>query len=76
MHRIKSKGYSVIPLAFTGIAAAFLEGGQTIHSKFRIPIPTDSNSVSLLCISSPTSYEIRFSKLIIIDEASQLSYYV
>ena len=76
MHRIKSKGYSVIPLAFTGIAAALLEGGQTIHSKFRIPIPTDSNSVSLLCISSPTSYEIRFSKLIIIDEASQLSYYV
>ncbi|RNA10628.1 ATP-dependent DNA helicase pif1-like [Brachionus plicatilis] len=46
-HRLRHRNLSIIPTAFTGIASALLiGGGQTLHSKFKIPIPTTKSSVS------------------------------
>ena len=73
MHRVSSMNFRVIAGAFTGIASSLLQGGQTLHSRFKIPIPTESDSSSRLCVGSNEAQAIRFSKLIIIDEASMLS---
>ncbi|CAF1094812.1 unnamed protein product [Brachionus calyciflorus] len=73
-HRLRQLNYRMIPTAFTGIAAALLiGGGQTLHSKFRIPIPTDLNSVSRIQADSEQAQMLRECKLFIIDEASQVS---
>ena len=73
-HRLRQLNYRMIPTAFTGIAAALLiGGGQTLHSKFRIPIPTDLNSVSRIQADSEQAQTLRECKLFIIDEASQVS---
>ncbi len=64
----------MIPTAFTGIAAALLiGGGQTLHSKFRIPIPTDLESISGIQADSDAANILRQCRLFIIDEASQVS---
>ena len=73
MHRVKSLNLRVIAGAFTGIAASLLPDGQTLHSKFKIPIPTEADSCSRHCLSSVEAQEIRNSKLIIIDEASMVA---
>jgi hypothetical protein len=62
----------VLPLAPTGIAASLLDGGQTIHSRFGIPIPIEDNSVSRIVPNSNAGRSIDRAKLIIIDEASQV----
>ncbi|RMZ97062.1 hypothetical protein BpHYR1_001947 [Brachionus plicatilis] len=52
-HRLRHRNLSILPTAFTGIASELLiGGGQTRHSKFKIPIPTTNTSVSaaLICI--------------------------
>ena len=38
---LKIKGYNVLPNATTGIAADLLEGGRTVHSRFKIPLNVD-----------------------------------
>ena len=63
-----------MPTAFTGIAAALLVGGgQTMHSKFKIPIPTDHTSISRIESNSHQAEQLRQCKLFIIDEASMVS---
>jgi hypothetical protein len=64
----------VICTAFTGIAASLLVGGgQTIHSKFKLPIPTELDSVSFVQMQSLYARSLRNADLIIIDEASMVS---
>ena len=59
---------------FTDIAASLLiGGGQTMHSKFKIPIPTDLQSVSRIEANSQQADQLRQCKLFIIDEASMVS---
>ena len=71
---MRQLNYSVVPTAFTGIAAALLVGGgQTMHSKFKIPIPTNMQSVSRIEANSQQAEQLRQCKLFIIDEASMVS---
>lgn len=73
-HTLKQLGYTVVPTAFTGIAAALLVGGgQTCHSKFRIPIPTNLGSISKIAANSAQAEQLRACMLFIIDEASMVS---
>jgi PIF1-like helicase len=69
MHVLRGEGKVVIPVAFTGIAAALLDGGRTSHSRFRLPVPLTRESTSLLIAGSPGAEVLRTCDLIIWDEA-------
>lgn len=71
-----SYNFEVIAVAFTGIAASLLFGGQTIHSKLKIPIPTEQDSISRLQVNSQAAKIIRYSKILVIDEAGSTSKHV
>ena len=43
---IRSKGDIAIACAFSGIAALLLEGGRTLHSRFKLPLEIHEGSVS------------------------------
>ena len=76
MHYCKANNRYVIPMAPTGIAASLLEEGQTIHSRFGIPIPIEATSVSRVRPTSTAGRLINQAALIITDEASQIDRYV
>ena len=63
-----------IATAFTGIAASLLINGQTLHSMFKSPIPCNSgDNITRIKKNTPQAYIIRYSKILIVDEASQIS---
>ena len=68
--------FNTLACAFTGIAASLLHNGQTIHSMFRIPIPTEHDSVSSLQPSDDRATLLKYSKILIMDEASSTSKHV
>lgn len=41
---VRSKGHIALAVASSGIAALLLQGGQTAHSRFKVPIPTLEDS--------------------------------
>lgn len=45
---LMARGKKVLCVAFTGMAAALLPGGKTIHSAFGLPVPLTKDSVSRL----------------------------
>ncbi|UYV82118.1 hypothetical protein LAZ67_21000942 [Cordylochernes scorpioides] len=71
---VRAVGKIVIPMASTGIAATLLSGGQTVHSRFKLPIPLLENSVSSISVNSSEAERIRRSSLIIWDEAPMAHY--
>ncbi|UYV76965.1 hypothetical protein LAZ67_14002600 [Cordylochernes scorpioides] len=71
---LRAVGKIVIPLASTGIAATLLSGGQTVHSRFKLPIPLLENSVAAISANSSEAELIRRSSLIIWDEAPMAHY--
>ncbi|KII68453.1 ATP-dependent DNA helicase pif1 [Thelohanellus kitauei] len=68
----RAKGKVVLPFATTGIAATMMEGGRTVHSGFKLPVPLLDNSVSSMRLSSPEAAVLREAVLIIIDEITML----
>ncbi|UYV81233.1 hypothetical protein LAZ67_20000416 [Cordylochernes scorpioides] len=74
IHCVRAVGKIVIPLASTGIAATLLSGGQTVHSRFKLPIPLLENSVAAILANSSEAELIRRSSLIIWDEAPMAHY--
>ena len=74
LHSILGLNYKAIAVAYTGIAASLLVGGQTIHSQFRVPIVIEEHTTSYLNINSSAAHELRFSKICIIDEAILMSF--
>ena len=62
--------------AFTGIAATLMIEGQTLHSKFKLPVPIDTESVSGIKPDSPEGRALYETKIILIDEASMSSKYI
>lgn len=64
----------MIATAFTGIASSLLiGGGRTMHSRFRIPIPTNMGVVSRILVDTPEAQDLRECKLFVVDEASMVS---
>ncbi|UYV70293.1 hypothetical protein LAZ67_7002421 [Cordylochernes scorpioides] len=74
IHCVRAVGKIFIPLASTGIAATLLSGGQTVHSRFKLPLPLLENSVAAISANSSEAELIRRSSLIIWDEAPMAHY--
>jgi len=75
IYYINSLRESVIPIAYTGLAASLIEDGRTVHSRFRLPLELQNDSSSSLSEQSEEAQFIRRAKLIIWDEASMASKY-
>lgn len=69
----RSRGMRAIAVASTGIAATLLEGGQTAHSAFQIPVPLTSRDIMALRPDSSVGQSIINSDIIIWDEISMIS---
>ena len=61
-------GKIALAVASSGIAAELLEGGQTAHSCFKIPIPVNETSVCRISLQSNDAKLLRESSFIIWDE--------
>lgn len=72
MSFIRGRGQIVLPFATTGIAGTLLNGGRTVHSGFKLPVPLLENSVSSMRLNSPEATVLRQASLIIIDEITML----
>jgi PIF1-like helicase len=47
-NRSKSRGDEVVCAAYTGVAAALLPNGKTLHSAFGLPVPLRKDSLTRL----------------------------
>ncbi|CAH2017789.1 unnamed protein product [Acanthoscelides obtectus] len=61
-----------ISICYTGIPASLLKNGQTIHPAFMLPVPILENSTSRIRNQSAIADNIRYSKIIVIDEISMV----
>jgi hypothetical protein len=69
---IKASRLHVMATATSGIAALLLDGGRTMHSTFRVPIPVDHLSTCNIAPDSRIGRQIASATLIIIDEAPMM----
>ncbi|KAD4385908.1 hypothetical protein E3N88_26077 [Mikania micrantha] len=67
---VRSRGLIALATASSGAAANNMPGGRTAHSRFKIPINLDNNSLCNIKKQSGAAALIRYSKIIIWDEAS------
>ncbi|CAL0322783.1 unnamed protein product [Lupinus luteus] len=65
----------VLATATSGIAATLLPGGQTAHSRFKIPLNPDSSSVCSISKQSDLAKLITQSSAIVWDEAPMVNRY-
>ena len=70
---LKVLKYNVLPNATTGIAADLLEGGRTVHSRFKIPLFIDKENELDVSADSFLGKSIIESNIIIIDEVSAMN---
>ncbi len=66
---IRSEGKIGIAVATSGIASNLLDGGQTAHSIFKIPLQINNESTCNVKINSEIADLIRLADVIIWDEA-------
>ena len=64
----------IIAVAFTGIAASLLEDGQTIHSRFGVPLNVDATTT--WSHGDPKYQELKDCAAIVMDEISMCSKYI
>ncbi|XP_042055868.1 uncharacterized protein LOC121800363 [Salvia splendens] len=69
---IRSKGDIVLNVASSGIASLLLPGGRTAHSRFKIPINVNEDSMCNIKPGSALAELIVRAKLIIWDEAPMI----
>jgi PIF1-like helicase len=67
---VRSRGLIVIATASSGAAANNLPGGRTAHSRFKIPLQLDNNSMCNIKKQSGAAELLRQARLIIWDEVS------
>nr|XP_043615266.1 uncharacterized protein LOC122587219 [Erigeron canadensis] len=67
---VRSRGQVAIATASSGAAANNMPGGWTAHSRFKIPLILNDNSLCNISKQSGTAHLLRSAKLIIWDEAS------
>ncbi|KAG6645201.1 hypothetical protein CIPAW_08G106200 [Carya illinoinensis] len=66
---IRSKDEIAIATASSGVAASILPGGRTTHSRFKIPLDSNKNSICSVSKQSELAKLLQVTKLIIWDEA-------
>ncbi|XP_022026932.1 uncharacterized protein LOC110927913 [Helianthus annuus] len=67
---IRSRGLIALATASSGAAANNMPGGRTAHSRFKIPLNLENNSMCNIKKQSGAAKLIRSTKIIIWDEAS------
>jgi len=67
--KVRSSGGVALSVASSGIAAILLDGGRTSHSRFKIPIDIDSESLCPIPAQSHLAALLKTTSLIIWDEA-------
>ena len=69
---VRSKGLIALGMATTGIAATLLTGGKTVHSRLKVPIHLDEESIISPILKENCSLNmlLKQTSLIIIDEVS------
>ncbi|XP_023734550.1 uncharacterized protein LOC111882412 [Lactuca sativa] len=67
---IRKLGYIALATASSGVAANNMPGGRTVHSRFKLPLTPDNNSLCRIQKQSGTAQLLRLAKIIIWDEAS------
>ncbi|XP_025647859.1 uncharacterized protein [Arachis hypogaea] len=72
---LRSSGNTVLNVASSGIASLLLPNGRTAHSRFKIPLSINEDSICNIKQGTPLSKLICKAKLIIWDEAPMLSKY-
>ncbi|XP_066341090.1 uncharacterized protein [Miscanthus floridulus] len=66
--KVRSLNLIAIATATSGIAASIMPGGRTAHSRFKVPIKLDANSMCNFTKQSGTAMLLREASLIIWDE--------
>ena len=66
---VRSSGGIALSVASSGIASILLDGGRTAHSRFKIPLDIQADSVCDIKAQTPLADLIRRTKLIVWDEA-------
>ncbi len=70
LSRVRSIGDIALSMAFSGITALLLEGGCTVHPRFKIPVAGLCGfSACYVPLNSPQAPLIRAARLIVWDEA-------
>ncbi|XP_072081069.1 uncharacterized protein [Arachis hypogaea] len=72
---IRSKGGIVLNVASSGIVALLLPNGRAAHSKFKIPLAINEDSLCSIKQGSPLARLISKAKLIIWDKTPMISKY-
>src|SRR5438046_407829 len=67
--RVRSDGGIALATASSGIAATLLDGGTTAHSRFKIPIDIQLDSICNIPAQSHLAELIRETQLVFWDEA-------
>ncbi|XP_019433302.1 PREDICTED: uncharacterized protein LOC109340169, partial [Lupinus angustifolius] len=75
VHGPRSIGQIVLATATSGIATTLLPGGQTAHSRFKIPLNLDSSSVYSISKQSDLAKLITQASAIVWDEALMVNKY-
>ncbi len=70
LNRVRSTGDIALLMASSGIVALLLEGGCTVHSRFKIPVTgLRGSSAYYVPLNSPQAALIRAARFIVWDEA-------
>lgn len=70
LHAVRGMGNVAVPVAWTGIAAALLAGGRTVHSTFKLPVPVSENSSCHIRQDSFEGRHLKIAKIFIWDECT------
>ena len=74
LHYVRGEGDEATAAAWTGLAGSLLDGGRTVSSTFKLPMPLFENSTSSLKLNSRQAKCLRKSKVILIDEITMVPY--
>ena len=70
--KIRSQGQIALAKASSGIAALLLQGGRTVHSRMKVPISLNEQSVCNISKQTALAKLIQNAKLLVWDEAPMI----
>jgi ATP-dependent DNA helicase PIF1 len=72
LNLFRMRGHTILPTAWSGLAATLMKGGQTCCSRYALPVPFTKDSRSNIKPNTDKGNYIRRARAALIDEASQL----